>query len=52
VEVSGDGLRVWFRGPVSLASDVTRGAAEELDLRPGKRVFASVKAAEVSVYPA
>jgi molybdate transport system ATP-binding protein len=52
VEDAGDRLRVWIRGDVSLASEVTRGAAGELGLRPGTRVFASVKAAEVAVYPA
>jgi molybdate transport system ATP-binding protein len=51
VEVHGDLVRVTIDGVVPLFADVTPLAIAELDLAPGVRVWASVKASEISVYP-
>ena len=47
-----DVVRVSVDGPPSLAVDVTLGAAAELGLRPGARVWCSLKATELEAYPA
>ena len=39
-------------GVLPLTAEITIGAFEALDLRPGKEIFASVKATEIEVYPA
>ena len=39
-------------GAVPIVAEVTRDAARELALAPGHTVVASVKATEVTVYPA
>jgi len=48
----GDSLRVELTGPVSAAADVTPAAAVELDLSPGRRIWAVLKASEAHSYPA
>ncbi|WP_067503810.1 ABC transporter ATP-binding protein [Actinoplanes sp. TFC3] len=48
----GDALRVELAGPIAVAADITPAAAVQLALEPGSRVWASVKATEVSAYPA
>jgi molybdate transport system ATP-binding protein len=48
----GDYLRVELTGPITVAADVTPAAAVHLDLRPGRTVWASVKATETVSYPA
>jgi molybdate transport system ATP-binding protein len=48
----GDNLRVELTGPITLAADVTPAAAVHLDLSPGRRVWAALKATETTVYPA
>ncbi|MEZ5115214.1 MAG: ABC transporter ATP-binding protein [Candidatus Nanopelagicales bacterium] len=48
----GDLVRVSLAGPTPLAADVTPGAVAALELAPGSRLWATVKAAEVEVYPA
>lgn len=48
----GETLRVDLAGEVPLTADVTPEAAAELDLVLGARVWAAVKASEVSAYPA
>nr|WP_211228386.1 ABC transporter ATP-binding protein [Glycomyces tenuis] len=48
----GDNLRVQLDGPLRAASDVTPGAAAQLGLVSGMRVWAAVKAAEIRAYPA
>ncbi|MDA1361335.1 ABC transporter ATP-binding protein [Glycomyces luteolus] len=48
----GDNLRVQLDGPLKAAADVTPAAAAQLRLEPGRRVWATVKASEIRVYPA
>ncbi|GAA1042068.1 ABC transporter ATP-binding protein [Virgisporangium ochraceum] len=48
----GDNLRVQLTGPITVAADITPGAATQLDLGPGHQVWAAVKAAETRAYPA
>jgi molybdate transport system ATP-binding protein len=52
VETHGDLVRVALSGPVGAVADVTPLAVAELGLRPGGEVWATVKAAETTVYPA
>lgn len=51
VEGYGERRRVRLDGPVPLVAEVTPAALDELGLRPGSPVWASVKATEVVVYP-
>ncbi|MDQ3627412.1 MAG: ABC transporter ATP-binding protein [Actinomycetota bacterium] len=48
----GDALRVHLTGAVPLLADITPSALADLELADGDRVWASVKATEVAVYPA
>ncbi len=48
----GDALRVLIDADMPLLADITPAATATLGLLPGSRVWASVKATEVSVYPA
>jgi molybdopterin-binding protein len=43
-------VRVRLEGPVTLAALVTRGSAEQLDLRRGREVTAMLKSTALSVY--
>jgi molybdate transport system ATP-binding protein len=52
LEIVGDRVRVRVGGPAPLVAEVTPAAAAELQLAAGGRVWASVKATEVTVYPA
>jgi molybdate transport system ATP-binding protein len=52
MEVIGDRVRVRVTGPVPIVAEVTTAAAAELYLADGGPVWASVKATEVTVYPA
>ena len=52
VEVVGDRVRVQVTGSVPIVAEVTPAAAAELRLADGGQVWASVKATEVTVYPA
>lgn len=52
IESHGDLVRVTLDGPVRLLADVTPLAVADLALAPGAPVWASVKASEVTVYPA
>jgi molybdate transport system ATP-binding protein len=52
LERHGDHIRVHLTGPVEVAADVTAAAVADLDLVPGRQVWAAVKAAETRVYPA
>jgi molybdate transport system ATP-binding protein len=45
-------VRVIVAGPVPVTAEVTPAAVTELGLTAGAPVWASVKATEVSVYPA
>jgi molybdate transport system ATP-binding protein len=48
----GDNLRIELTGPLAVAADVTPAAAVELDLAPGREVWATLKATEATSYPA
>ncbi|WP_442790532.1 TOBE domain-containing protein [Nonomuraea sp. NBC_01738] len=52
VERHGDHVRVHLEGPISAFADITPAALADLDLTPGRRVWASVKATETHAYPA
>lgn len=52
VSRQGDVLRIELDGPLPAAADITPAAAVQLGLAPGSRVWASVKATEVTAYPA
>ncbi|XVV14942.1 ABC transporter ATP-binding protein [Actinoplanes sp. CA-131856] len=49
---NGDNLRVRLDGPISVAADITPAAAAQLDLVPGRQLWAAVKATETRAYPA
>jgi molybdate transport system ATP-binding protein len=51
VDPHADRVRVRLDGAVPLIAEITPGALEELALRPGDKVWASVKATEVVAYP-
>ncbi|GAB2486889.1 ABC transporter ATP-binding protein [Jatrophihabitans fulvus] len=48
----GDRIRVTTEGAPAATVDVTAAAVAELDLAPGREVWLSAKATDVSVYPA
>ena len=52
VSPHGDAVRVQVDAAVPLLADITPAALATLDLRPGSPIWASVKATEVSIYPA
>jgi molybdate transport system ATP-binding protein len=52
LDIVGDRVRVRVAGPVPIVAEVTPAAAGELRLADGGPVWASVKATEVTVYPA
>lgn len=52
IDREGDRVRVRVDGPVSMVAEVTPAAVSELGLAGGGDVWVSVKAAEVSTYPA
>jgi len=52
VDLEGERVRVRVIGPVPLVAEVTRAAVLELGLIAGASVWMTVKATEVSVYPA
>lgn len=52
LERHGDLVRVTVDGPVPVLADVTPLAVADLELEPGVGVWASVKATEITVYPA
>lgn len=47
-----DRIRVRLDGPVPLVAEITTSALDALALRPGDAVWASVKATEITTYPA
>lgn len=51
IEQHGQVLRLDLAGTPSVLADVTPAAAAELDLVPGREVWAAVKATEVRAYP-
>ena len=52
IERHGDNIRVHLEGPITAFADVTPAAVADLDLTPGQRIWASVKATETHAYPA
>lgn len=48
----GDRVRVGVDGPVHLTAEITAAALDTLQLRPGDRVHAIVKATDIDTYPA
>jgi molybdate transport system ATP-binding protein len=52
IEQHADTVRVRLTGTPDLLADVTTAAVAELDLVPGTKVWASVKATETRTYPA
>ena len=48
----GDAVRVQVDAAMPLLADVTPAAVATLDLQPGRPIWASVKATEVTIYPA
>jgi molybdate transport system ATP-binding protein len=48
----GDALRIELSGPIPVAADITPAAAVQLELAPGRAVWATVKATEATAYPA
>ncbi|MFI6501571.1 ABC transporter ATP-binding protein [Nonomuraea typhae] len=52
IERHGDNVRVHLDGPVTAFADITPAAVADLDLTPGRQIWASVKAAETHAYPA
>ena len=51
-DLLGDRVRIHVDGEVPLVAEVTPAAVAELGLFDGTEVFTSVKATELSVYPA
>ncbi|MYJ82458.1 MAG: ABC transporter ATP-binding protein [Acidimicrobiaceae bacterium] len=49
VDIDGKRARVHLAGPLAVRADVTRRSADELELRPGLTVWASLKATELIV---
>jgi molybdate transport system ATP-binding protein len=52
LDFEGDRVRIQLGGPLAIVAEVTPAAVAELGLVPGQDVWASVKASEVTVYPA
>jgi molybdate transport system ATP-binding protein len=52
VEGFGERVRIRLAGEVPLVAEVTTAAVAELELSPGRQVWASVKATDVVAYPA
>ena len=48
----GDRVRVGIDGPIHLTAEITAGALDNLQLRPGDTVHAAIKATDVDTYPA
>jgi molybdate transport system ATP-binding protein len=52
LDFQGDRVRVGIEGEMPIVAEVTPAAVRELDLAEGGEVWVSVKATEISVYPA
>jgi molybdate transport system ATP-binding protein len=52
MELHAGSVRLHLEGALDVLADVTAGAVADLDLVPGREVWATVKATETSVYPA
>lgn len=49
VDIDGERARVHLGGPLAVRADITRRSADELDLRPGLTIWASLKATELTL---
>jgi molybdate transport system ATP-binding protein len=52
VDRQADRVRVRLTGPIPLVAEITPAALDDLALHPGDRVWATVKATEITAYPA
>jgi molybdate transport system ATP-binding protein len=52
LDVEAGRARVRIEGPVSLVAEITTAAVSDLGLLEGERIWTSIKASEISVYPA
>jgi molybdate transport system ATP-binding protein len=52
LDFQGDRVRVGVEGEMPIIAEVTPAAVRELDLAEGSEIWASVKATEITVYPA
>jgi molybdate transport system ATP-binding protein len=52
VDRQADRVRVRLTGQIPLISEITPAALDDLALKPGDRVWATVKATEITAYPA
>ena len=52
VDRQADRVRVRLTGDVPLVAEITPGALDELALQPGDRIWATVKATDITTYPA
>jgi molybdate transport system ATP-binding protein len=52
IDLEGERARVTVAGPVRVVAEVTAGSLKELDLVAAGPVWVSIKATEISVYPA
>lgn len=52
IRTTGGRAEVWLDAPFPLRAEITTAAIADLALRPGSRVWASVKATQIHTYPA
>jgi molybdate transport system ATP-binding protein len=52
IDDEGDRLRVRVEGPLPIVAEITPASAQALGLAVGGRIYASVKATEVAIFPA
>ena len=52
VDRQADRVRVRLTGDVPLVAEITPAALDALALQPGDRIWATVKATEITTYPA
>jgi molybdate transport system ATP-binding protein len=50
LETDRDRVRVTLGDPIPVTAEITASAAFELDLRPGRRLWASIKAVDIAIY--
>jgi molybdate transport system ATP-binding protein len=52
IDPQADRARIRLDGPVALVAEITSAAVDDLALRPGDSIWATVKATEITTYPA
>lgn len=50
LESDRDRIRVTFGDPIPVTAEITASAALELDLRPGRKLWVSIKAVDIAIY--